>query len=62
MTLDQISYLILWLMIISLLVIGLIVCFRKEQPKETHAVPPPLPAVPPPAMSYEKVIQHYMNE
>ena len=61
MTLDQISYLVLWLVIISLLVIGLILCFRKEEIK-SQIILPPLPVVPPPAMTYEKVIQHYSNK
>lgn len=59
MKLEKIMHLFLWAIIMVMIVIGFIVCFRKEKQPETPVIAPSLPEDLPPAMTYEKVIQHY---
>lgn len=62
MQLEKMMNLFLWAIIIVMIVIGFIVCFRKEKQPETPFIAPPLPEDLPPAMTYEKVIQHYTTK
>lgn len=59
MYLKKIMNLLVWSMIMVMIVIGFVACYRKEKQQQTAIAPLPLPENLPPAMTYEKVIQHY---